>query len=409
MGFPTRFLNFGSDRNVEHSRGFYHPELDVLRFFAFFAVFLHHGLPREAIFYVKAGLSPAVTQWILATKNAGAFGLDLFFVLSAYLITELLLREHARRGTFSIFAFYVRRALRIWPLYFTFLAATVFIIPSILPRERFGPEYIVSFALFFGNWACAAYGLPFSVASPLWSISIEEQFYIGWPLLLLLFGINRTKHLAVAMLVVAIATRILLAVYGVEHPGVWCNTFARLDSIALGAMLAFSLGGRAPQIKNAVRLVLCGVALASLLLIAMFLSHAGPTSVIAYTGSALACVALLIAALQDEAKLLSVPPFSWLVYLGRISYGLYVFHLFALAFVFKMSVVPLLGIELNFERRLILSFLLTVALAAVSYRCLEQPFLRLKKHFTYDTAPKTEADSPAHEVAPAVADLARVR
>ncbi len=173
MGSPTRLFSLRSNGAVEHSRGFYHPELDVLRFFAFLAVFLHHALPGDASSYINAGLSPALTRSILAAKQAGAFGVDLFFVLSAYLITELLLREHATRGTFSISAFYIRRALRIWPLYFTFLAATVFVMPVILPSEKFGSEYIVSFALFFGNWVCAAYGLPLSVASPLWSISVE--------------------------------------------------------------------------------------------------------------------------------------------------------------------------------------------------------------------------------------------
>ena len=68
---------------------------------------------------------------------------------------ELLLREHATVGRFSIPAFYLRRALRIWPLYFTFLAATIFLIPMILPQDRFSPIYAVSFALFVGNWVCA--------------------------------------------------------------------------------------------------------------------------------------------------------------------------------------------------------------------------------------------------------------
>jgi peptidoglycan/LPS O-acetylase OafA/YrhL len=407
MWYPTRFFNSRLYRDVEQRRGFYHPELDALRFFAFLGVFFHHALPREASLYISAGISPAVTEWVLAAKEAGAFGLDLFFALSSYLITELLLREHAKRGRFSISAFYMRRALRIWPLYFTFLAATIFIMPTIFPRERFTPEYIVSFALFFGNWVCAAHGIPVSVAGPLWSISVEEQFYLSWPLLLLLFGVNRIKHIAVAMLGVALATRIVLAVYGVEHPGVWCNTFARLDPIALGAMLAFTLGGRAPQIRSALRLVLIGVALASWWLIAMFLGQDGPTSVITYAVSALASVALLVAVLQDDARLLRVPPFSWLVFLGRISYGLYVFHLFSLSLVFRMSFVPLLGIQLNFERRLILSFLLTVLLAAISYRWLEQPFLRLKKYFRNGTPRETEVDS--RNVDSTVADLARAR
>src|SRR5215218_7494330 len=139
--------------NVERARSFYHPELDLLRFVAFLAVFLHHALPRDSNVYIGAGLSPAVTQWLLTAKEAGAFGLDLFFALSAYLITELLLREHAERGKFSVSAFYIRRALRIWPLYFTFLAFTIFVVPTFFPAERFGLIYIVSFVFFLGNWA----------------------------------------------------------------------------------------------------------------------------------------------------------------------------------------------------------------------------------------------------------------
>src|SRR5687767_5472241 len=320
MRYPTRFLGYSPYPRADSRNSFYHPELDVLRFFAFLAVFMHHALPRDARLYAAKGFSPVVTEFLLTAKEAGAFGLDLFFALSAYLITELLLREHATRGTFSVSAFYVRRALRIWPLYFVFLALTVFVIPTIIPAERFGPIYIVSFALFVGNWVCATNGLPFSVASPLWSISIEEQFYIGWPLLLRFFGMSRIKQLAIAMLVLAVVTRVFLAVVGVEHPGVWCNTLARLDPIALGAILAFVLNGRAPRIGNAVRLVMCVVALACWWLIGRYLGQDGPTSVATYGLSALASVVLLAAVLKTDAPLLRVRPLSWLVYLGRISY-----------------------------------------------------------------------------------------
>ena len=141
MHYPTNTPRPSLPTRVANNDRFYHPELDALRFVAFLAVFIHHALPRDASLYIANGLSPAVTQWLLTAKEAGAFGLDLFFALSAYLITELLLREHAQRGSFSIPAFYVRRALRIWPLYFTFLALTVLVIPTLIPAERFGWQY----------------------------------------------------------------------------------------------------------------------------------------------------------------------------------------------------------------------------------------------------------------------------
>src|SRR6266540_138960 len=112
---------------------FYHPELDVLRFFAFFLAFLHHSLPHHPEFYSGMGISPAVAAALAAVGATGAFGVNLFFLLSSYLITELLIRERHRFGHIDLRAFYIRRVLRIWPLYFFFLAfawALQWIVPS---------------------------------------------------------------------------------------------------------------------------------------------------------------------------------------------------------------------------------------------------------------------------------------
>ena len=370
------------------SEVFYHPELDVLRFFAFLAVFFHHAIPGDPSSYIRVGFWPGVAPWLVAAKEAGAYGVDLFFVLSSYLITELLLREHARRGTFSISAFYIRRALRIWPLYFVFLAATVFIIPMIIPSERFGPIYIVSFALFFGNWVCAIYGLPFSVANPLWSVSVEEQFYLGWPLALSLFGIKRIKLLAMLLLAIALTTRVLMAAGGWEHPAVWCSTLTRLDAIALGALLAVLLRGHALEMRNSLRVLLGGVAVLGFLFVGKYLKQDGPTSVATYFVTASASVLLLASVLKQKVPFLSIWPFSYLVYLGRISYGLYVFHLLALTLVTKF-LFSLQGGSISFPGKIIFSFLLTVMLAAASYRWLEQPFLRLKKRFSHTSTEAT--------------------
>ncbi len=101
---------------------FYHPELDILRFAAFFLIFLHHSIPHVPDFYSKMGVGPALTTTLCAMGAAGAFGVELFFLLSAYLVTELMLRERALRGQVDLKSFYLRRSLRIWPLYLFFLA-----------------------------------------------------------------------------------------------------------------------------------------------------------------------------------------------------------------------------------------------------------------------------------------------
>src|SRR5688572_30035228 len=148
MAHPT---NSSSSQQTSNARvepyqrktGFYRPELDVLRFSAFLAVFIHHALPRDASLYVASGIPEFVAQLLLTAKEAGAFGLDLFFTLSSYLITDLLMRDWVDCGRVSLRNFYMRRALRIWPLYFVFLAATVLIVPQLLPQDEFGTIYIV--------------------------------------------------------------------------------------------------------------------------------------------------------------------------------------------------------------------------------------------------------------------------
>src|SRR5580658_4566258 len=103
---------------------FYRPELDVLRFFAFLAVFLFH-FNHPAEFYVQHGIPRAIAVGATSFVEAGVFGVDLFFVLSAYLITELLLREKDLCGSLDVKGFYLRRILRIWPLYFFYIGVAM--------------------------------------------------------------------------------------------------------------------------------------------------------------------------------------------------------------------------------------------------------------------------------------------
>ena len=147
-------------------RRFYQPELDGLRFYAFLGVFVYHTLPSQAM------------PWLWgAVIKSGAAGVDLFFALSAFLITSLLLRERQQTGRISLRLFYLRRILRIWPLYFVVLALGV-VLAHTVPDQRLPWYYIAGYLLFIGNWVSAAFGHPQSICSPLWTVSIEEQFYL---------------------------------------------------------------------------------------------------------------------------------------------------------------------------------------------------------------------------------------
>src|SRR5260370_19912385 len=174
---------------------------------------------------------------------AGVFGVDLFFVLSAYLITELLLREKEQCGALDVRGFYLRRMLRIWPLYFFYIALAL--IPAFNPNHVFTWRYAVAFLFLAGNWSIVAYGWPLhSIIGALWTVSIEEQFYLSLPPLVRKLSRKGIALAAIAMLIVSAATRIaMVAVHGGIN-SVWCNTLASLDPIAAGILVAVTLRGK---------------------------------------------------------------------------------------------------------------------------------------------------------------------
>lgn len=362
-------------------QSFYLPELDILRFFAFFAVFIHHSFPLNAESY-QGKLAP-FSQWIAATVSAGGFGVDLFFALSSYLITELLIREYEKTNRIHASAFYIRRALRILPLYYFFVLSAIFISPYFLKDESLNFPHTLGFLTVFANWTCAFFGYPHSIAAPLWSISIEEQFYIIFPFLVMLFGVSRLKTLAFIFLGIALVSRLLLVILEVPHPGIWCNTFARLDPIAGGILLALSMRHRflEPITNNFKRISLIIFALFLYILAARYFEPAGPTSITLFSITAVASVLIIWAIITPRG--INSKKYTVLIYLGRISYGLYVFHMLGI----KLADVILenssiTGSMLTFGRAGI-ALTTTIILSIISYNLLEKPFLKLKKRFTF--------------------------
>src|SRR6266700_5155227 len=223
---------------------FYRPELDALRFFAFFGVFLFHAVPRVTSFYDANGIPRWFTATIIPVFTSGAYGVDLFFALSAYLITSLLLRERATTGNLDLRSFYLRRILRIWPLYLSFVAfAALFAL--LAPAQHLPWRYTVGYSLLAGNWIYTIYGLPASFAIPLWTVSIEEQFYLTWPLAFRKASLRQMLRIAVGILITANVVRVTLAASGASLQAMEYNTLTRLDPIALGILIALA-GKRLP-------------------------------------------------------------------------------------------------------------------------------------------------------------------
>jgi peptidoglycan/LPS O-acetylase OafA/YrhL len=360
---------------------FYRPELDALRFFAFLGVFVFHAAPRTMDFYDAAGYPHWLSNLLISAFGAGAYGVDLFFALSAYLITSLMLRERATTGDFDLRSFYLRRILRIWPLYLSFVAFAA-LAPLWTSAQKLPLPYVAAFSLLAGNWVYVLYGLPVSFAIPLWTVSIEEQFYLTWPLAFRKLTVRGMAMVAVGLLVIANVGRIVLAASGAASQAMEYNTFTRLDPIALGILIALA-GNRLPQLKQWQRSALLFIGLVSW--VAVFglcvLYRPDPTnqwrSVLGHPATALASVAILLSVIGSQHPLMRN---RQLLYLGKISYGLYVVHEFAHFCAIRLvhASTPRAVLAQS-----VVGLLLTILIAAASYRWLESPFLKLKERFAH--------------------------
>jgi peptidoglycan/LPS O-acetylase OafA/YrhL len=341
----------------------YRPELDGLRCLAFLAVFLGHLL---------LALSEHLARWVQHLAYAGTFGVDLFFALSGYLITSLLLREDAAYGSIRVLAFWTRRVLRIWPLYFLVLACAVLI------NGAGSYVALLSAATFTTNLTRVP--LPDGYVNPgiLWTIHVEEQFYAAWPLLLVSAPRRFCWSLALGLIALSVASRAWWFGTGGSLHG-WTWTPARLDAIGVGALLAWA-SRAAPRAVVALGALLPAVAVAS----AALMLHYTDATWRVYPGGVLPAVLVPLAvALCCGAVVWSARAWTWLrwrplTYLGRISYGLYMFHTTVIG-----VCVALLG-----SWGALVSALITVALAAASYRWFEAPFLRLKARFPHVVSPR---------------------
>jgi len=376
----------------ESGTRYYVPQLDGLRFVAFLLVFLVH-MPRAQGYFPD---SPFLEGFFINLRTFAGLGVDLFLVLSAFLITTLLLLEYQREGRVSLKDFFVRRTLRIWPLYYFALLLGFLILPllDLVPPDFGTPRYdhlvrwhLFPFMVFLGDFSTAfGWYAKSPMLSHLWTISLEEQFYVFWAVMFGLMYRGRGRFLLLAtvgLLMFSILARISAVLIPIPHPFIWTALPTRLDPMVFGAGLAFLRFHRPPGRRWWWVKVALGTGL--LFLIPLGGPHQKQTLNVVwqYLASAGGFTLLLDAALSGGTfgRILALGPMTEL---GKVSFGLYVYHRVCISLAEGM--LDYSGADGGFEAWLgvlVVGFAATVAVSLVSYRVLERPFLSLKLRFTH--------------------------
>jgi peptidoglycan/LPS O-acetylase OafA/YrhL len=342
------------------------PGLDGLRGFAILLVLADHSGIRIA-------------------AGAGQLGVTIFFVLSGFLITTLLLEERARSGRVSFRRFYWRRALRLLPA----LAALLGVVALLLAAAGRAGEIagdIVPVLFYVMNWTTIAGHNP-GLLSHTWSLSIEEQFYFVWPVLLMAtLAIGRGRlpwvvALLVGVTVTATFLRFLLWMGPPSYYRVYEGTDTRMDSLAIGCLLALVFARRPVVVPP-----LAMAAMAAAILATLRATNVESMATIGLSVTAFAAAGLVAGAATGAGE--RVLAWRPLAYLGVISYGLYLWH----RPVMRAFTESGLG---GVPWAVAAMFAVSIGLAFLSRRLVEDPFLRLKDRYFSSTAPTTapSADS----------------
>jgi peptidoglycan/LPS O-acetylase OafA/YrhL len=363
------------------------PELDGLRALAIIPIlFVHSTAVEHSRFNVLAAYG-----WI---------GVDLFFVLSGFLITGILLDAKGEEGYFR--NFYARRVLRIWPVYFALLFFVLVVIPHFRPAARdlvkFSPWYYI---LFLQN--VFPFGEFVPILAPTWSLGVEEQFYFLWPLLIALSP-RRVFPLVIAVALVASPfVRMATLHFTGDWLYIYVLTFCRADGLLVGAALAYWMRSESYSEARLFSFGRWATALTVVPILWIFsrgIAARGMQSFLIYSFLALAFGGLISLALSPRATLLRrFLRFSALQYIGKISYGLYLIHKLAYVVYEKSSLYSILrvpgspGLDRTFTFVAEVSF--AVLAASLSWYLLETPVLRLKRYFERSTSAPMAAEAAA--------------
>jgi peptidoglycan/LPS O-acetylase OafA/YrhL len=349
----------------------YIPELDGLRGIAILLVVTFHYFPFLKIF------------------SLGWIGVDLFFVLSGYLITSRLIFTLGDKKYFSVF--YKNRALRIVPLYYATLICFYLIINIMVKEENIGMfqfynDHIPSFVLFLENWSFIfTKQMHENHLQHFWTLAIEEQFYLIWPLLIYFFFQKSffIKTLFISIVLIILLRSFLFFKYQGDELICFYNTFCRMDSFIIGGLLFF-FHERSSKIDF--KFILPAIIIIISVAITFSGTHSSSLffSTIGYTLIAIFFAGIIhIAIKKKNNHLKAFLNRKWLINFGKISYGLYIFHCIILLF-FRNKIAQYLSTHFSISNSislgisLSLCLLISITLSVISYFYFEMFFLKRK-------------------------------
>jgi len=381
--------------------------LDGVRGLAILSVMAVH-------FVGDAAARTLIQRVVVKAASFGVLGVDLFFVLSGFLITGLLLDAKGQPHYFR--NFYARRTLRIFPLYYFVLAVLFLVLPRLvtpsplLEVARSHQAWLWSYTTNFyiaatSSWASLTY------VSHFWSLAIEEHFYLLWPLVVFSFRRPVLEKICLGVLVGGLLLRIGLALAGVSELSISVLTPCRIDTLCVGCVLALLVrreGGMHPWVSRSGRAAL-GLGAAVVLLSAFCATAKWGLPVLHQVRNSLYGLffgALTLTSLKAPANLVARAfQGSLLRFFGKYSYGLYVYHGIFTWYLLEAGadarLDALLGNHaLAIASRVVLGVGLSLGVAVLSYQLLEKRFLALKRYFE---APGAPAAAPAPAASSALA------
>jgi len=370
----------------------YFPNLDGLRFIAFLLVFLQHGF---YIFFKNfEGVSFFTDQMIRLLFVNGGTGVQIFFVLSGFLITYLILKEVEYKGRLNLSFFYMRRTLRIWPLYFATVLFAFVIYPFL--KGLLGihsdlcsrPWYYFTFLSNFDSIhiAKSCPGRDAMTQGIVWSVSIEEQFYLFWPVLF--FTFPRKMYWAIFPLVI-FASLAFKLFNRTDETVLYFHTLSVVSDLAIGGLAAW-LMLNASRLRTLIGEQSKTFIIGCYLLIAAVLFF--NDLIFTFKGSTIAYrlitdffwAYIIIEQNFSKHSFYKLGSFKTITYWGKYTYGLYMLHPVAILIVDILDRVMHLNVPVYWMLTMkgIVSFALSLLIARLSFHLFEMPFLRLKEKFT---------------------------